>query len=35
MIREGDMTLEKIARCMPSLSLEELKELQEKVMKSA
>ncbi len=32
MIRDGEMSLEKIARYVPSLSLEELKELEAEVM---
>ena len=35
MIKEGDLSLEKIARYIPSLSLDELKELEAEVMKSA
>ncbi len=35
MIKDGDMPLEKIARYVPLLSLEELKELKAEVMKSA
>ena len=35
MIKDGDMPLEKIARYVPLLSLEELKELKAEVMRSA
>ena len=35
MIRDGEMSLEKIAHYVPSLSLEELKELEAKIMQLA
>ena len=35
MIKDGDIPLEKIARYVPLLSLEELKELKAEVMRSA
>ena len=35
MIKDGDLSLEKIARYVPSLSLDELKELEAEVMRSA
>ena len=35
MIKDGDMSLEKIARYVPTLSVEELKELKSEVMQSA
>ena len=35
MIKKGKMSLEDIADCVPSLSLEELKELQANIMQLA
>ena len=35
MIKDGEMSLEKIARYVPSLSMEELKELQVEVLQLA
>ena len=35
MIKKGKMTLEEIAGCVPALSLDELKELEARVMKLA
>ncbi len=35
MIKDGEMTLEKIARYVPALSMDELKKLEAEVMRSA
>ena len=35
MIKDGELSLEKIARYVPALSMEELKEIEAEVMQSA